>query len=267
VATRCRRSPQNQREWERSQPGAHGEDREDNGDRPPVTRREGGSEQRGDDCPASGSANPQDALVDHVAAAPVGAVRAGDVPVPACWLPGVWGRLTAELGGPGLAVPSPKALRDLRRRIGIAPVKALLEVLAGPLGQRRTPGIMFGRYRTVAFDGCRTEAPAAPRHRALPAGPELPPGRSRQRAGGAVGPRPPGRRCGPGGSPGPSRPRPNTPAANTADDPARRGIGTPAGQSAHAALHCHCGRTASRPVLTARGVSALRRRGGCRARP
>ncbi|MGH7733700.1 MAG: transposase, partial [Gemmatimonadales bacterium] len=53
-------------------------------------------------------------------------------------------------------MPSPKALRDLRRRIGIAPVKALFEVLAGPLGQPRTPGVMFGRYRTVAFDGCRS---------------------------------------------------------------------------------------------------------------
>jgi hypothetical protein len=27
-------------------------------------------------------------------------------------------------------------------------------VLAGPLGRPRTPGVMFGRYRTVAFDGC-----------------------------------------------------------------------------------------------------------------
>ena len=30
----------------------------------------------------------------------------------------VWGRLTAALDGLGLAVPSAKALRDLRRRIG-----------------------------------------------------------------------------------------------------------------------------------------------------
>ena len=69
---------------------------------------------------------------------------------------GVWGKLTAALGGLGLAVPSAKALRDLRRRIGTAPVKALFEMLAGPLGQPRTPGMMFGRYRTVAFDGCRS---------------------------------------------------------------------------------------------------------------
>jgi len=69
---------------------------------------------------------------------------------------GVWGKLTAALDGLGLAVPTRKALRDLRRRVGVKPVKALFEMLAGPLGQRGTPGIMFGRYRPVAFDGCRS---------------------------------------------------------------------------------------------------------------
>ena len=69
---------------------------------------------------------------------------------------GVWGKLTAALDGLGLAVPSPKALRDLRRRIGIAPVRRLFEILAGPQGQPRTPGIMFGGYRTVSFDGCKS---------------------------------------------------------------------------------------------------------------
>lgn len=69
---------------------------------------------------------------------------------------GVWAKLTAGLDGLGLTVPSSKALRDLRRRVGVAPLKALFEVLAGPLGQPRTPGMMFGRYRTVAFDGCRS---------------------------------------------------------------------------------------------------------------
>lgn len=80
---------------------------------------------------------------------------------------GVWAKLTAALCGLGLAVPSPKALRDLRRRVGIAPVKTLFEVLAGPLGQPRTPGVLFGRYRTVAFDGCRSlKVPDTARNRA-----------------------------------------------------------------------------------------------------
>jgi hypothetical protein len=69
---------------------------------------------------------------------------------------GVWQELTAALDGPGLAVPSLKALRDLRRRLGAAPLKALFEALAGPVAWPRTPGVCFGRYRTVAFDGCRT---------------------------------------------------------------------------------------------------------------
>jgi Insertion element 4 transposase N-terminal/Transposase DDE domain len=80
---------------------------------------------------------------------------------------GVWQKLTAALGGQGLPSPSPKALRDLRRRIGTAPVKALFEVLAGPVAQPSTPGVAFGRYRTVAFDGCTSiKAPDTPRNRA-----------------------------------------------------------------------------------------------------
>ena len=69
---------------------------------------------------------------------------------------GVWGKLTAGLRVLGLGTPSGKALRDLRRRIGIAPARRLFEVLAGPLGQPRTPGIMFAGYRTVSFDGCKS---------------------------------------------------------------------------------------------------------------
>jgi Insertion element 4 transposase N-terminal/Transposase DDE domain len=66
----------------------------------------------------------------------------------------VWAKLTAALDGQGVPCPSAKALRDLRRRLGAAPLEALFEVLAGPVAQPATPGIRFGRYRTVAFDGC-----------------------------------------------------------------------------------------------------------------
>ena len=52
----------------------------------------------------------------------------------------VWGKLTAALDGLGLPRPSEKALRDLRRRLGPAPVKALFEMVAGPLAPPRTPG-------------------------------------------------------------------------------------------------------------------------------
>ena len=63
-------------------------------------------------------------------------------------------------------MPSGKALRGLRRRVGLAPVRRLFEILAGPLGQPCTPGIRFGGYRTVAFDGCRSvKVPDTPRNR------------------------------------------------------------------------------------------------------
>jgi transposase IS4-like protein/DDE family transposase len=80
---------------------------------------------------------------------------------------GVWGKLTAGLRALGLPSPSARALRDLRRRVGTAPVKRLFEVLAGPLGQPRTPGIMFAGYRTVSFDGCKSvKVPDTPANRA-----------------------------------------------------------------------------------------------------
>ncbi|MFD5575330.1 IS4 family transposase, partial [Streptomyces cadmiisoli] len=65
----------------------------------------------------------------------------------------VWSKLVAGLTA---AVPqtSEKALRDLRRRIGVAPLHRLFEVLAGPLAQPSTPGVRYRRWRTVAFDGC-----------------------------------------------------------------------------------------------------------------
>ena len=79
---------------------------------------------------------------------------------------GVWAELTAALDGLGLAVPSPKALRDLRRRLGAAPFRLLFEVLAGPAAWPRIPGVRFGRYRTVSFDGCRTiKVPGTPANR------------------------------------------------------------------------------------------------------
>jgi len=77
---------------------------------------------------------------------------------------GVWARLTAVLDA---GCPDTRALRDLRRRVGPAPLEALFAMLAGPLGRPRTPGVMFGRYRTVAFDGCRSvKVPDTGRNRA-----------------------------------------------------------------------------------------------------
>src|SRR5689334_14925308 len=68
----------------------------------------------------------------------------------------VWAKLTAGLEGLPVACPSEKALRDLRRRLGPAPVKALFEGVAGPLAQPHTRGVGFAGLRTVAFDGCNS---------------------------------------------------------------------------------------------------------------
>lgn len=68
----------------------------------------------------------------------------------------VWQKLTAGLIGLDLPTPSEKALRDLRRRLGPAPFKALFEIVAGPLGQPHTPGVSYRGMRTVAFDGCNS---------------------------------------------------------------------------------------------------------------
>ncbi len=89
----------------------------------------------------------------------------------------VWDKLTAGLGGLGLSRPSEKALRDLRRRLGPAPFKALFEVVAGPLAAPRVPGVSFRGLRTVAFDGCSSlRVPDTARNRAWP-------GRVRHKAG------------------------------------------------------------------------------------
>ena len=72
---------------------------------------------------------------------------------------GVWARLTAALDGLGLAVPSPRALRDLRRRLGPAPFRALFEVLAGPGSLAVHPG---GDVRPVPDGGLRW-LPVCPR--------------------------------------------------------------------------------------------------------
>ncbi|WP_351236316.1 IS4 family transposase [Streptomyces sp. NPDC002133] len=65
----------------------------------------------------------------------------------------VWEKLVAGLTAQ-VPQPSEKALRDLRRRIGVAPLQRLFDILAGPLAQPSTPGVRYRRWRTVAFDGC-----------------------------------------------------------------------------------------------------------------
>ncbi|MEQ7128746.1 IS4 family transposase [Actinopolymorpha sp. B11F2] len=68
----------------------------------------------------------------------------------------VWQKLTAGLAGMSVPSPSEKALRDLRRRLGPTPLRAVFEVVAGPLGRPQTPGVCYRGLRTVGFDGCNS---------------------------------------------------------------------------------------------------------------
>ena len=55
----------------------------------------------------------------------------------------VWDKMTAALEDLELPRPSEKALRDLRRRLGPAPAKALFETIAVPLAPPGTPGVFY----------------------------------------------------------------------------------------------------------------------------
>ncbi|GAA3379574.1 hypothetical protein GCM10020367_63670 [Streptomyces sannanensis] len=70
----------------------------------------------------------------------------------------VWGKLTAGLAGMPIVCPSTKALRDLRRRLGSAPVRALFEVLAGRWPSRPRRG-----YGSARIGRCRSTAAARSR--------------------------------------------------------------------------------------------------------
>lgn len=74
----------------------------------------------------------------------------------------VWDKLTAGLSR-AQPRPSEKALRDLRRRLGPAPLRLLFESVAGPVASPTTPGVCYRGWRTVAFDGCSSsKAPDRP---------------------------------------------------------------------------------------------------------
>jgi transposase IS4-like protein/DDE family transposase len=80
----------------------------------------------------------------------------------------VWAKLTAGLTGIPVPNPSEKALRELRRRLGPAPMKALFEIVAGPLAQPHTPGVCYAGLRTVAFDGLNSlKVPDTDRNRSF----------------------------------------------------------------------------------------------------
>ena len=79
----------------------------------------------------------------------------------------VFGKLCAGLPARLQVRCSEKALRAVRRRLGPAPFKALFAQVAGPLAAPDTPGVSYRRWRTVAFDGCKSlQAPDSGGNRA-----------------------------------------------------------------------------------------------------
>jgi hypothetical protein len=73
----------------------------------------------------------------------------------------VWQKLTASLTALPVVIPTAKALRDLRRSIGSAPMRRLFEVLCGPLAQPKTPEVEVPqRFRTMRtrVSGARSAA-------------------------------------------------------------------------------------------------------------
>ena len=60
----------------------------------------------------------------------------------------VWARMTAGLDGLQVARPSPSALAAARRRIGVAPLRALFDLLRGPAPSRARSGV-YWRGRLV----------------------------------------------------------------------------------------------------------------------
>lgn len=78
----------------------------------------------------------------------------------------VWDKMTAALEDPGVARPSEKALRDLCRRLGPAPLKALSGTVAVRLAPPGTPGVFYRGLRTVASGGLNSvKVPDSDRNR------------------------------------------------------------------------------------------------------
>ena len=55
----------------------------------------------------------------------------------------VWARMIAGLGGLSVAVPTAGALAHARRRIGVAPLRALFDLLRGPAAGVSVKGVLF----------------------------------------------------------------------------------------------------------------------------
>lgn len=74
----------------------------------------------------------------------------------------VWQRMTAGLTGLTVATPTAAALAQARRRLGAAPLKALLDLLCGPAAAPRTKGVYWRGLLVTAIDGTMMCCPDSP---------------------------------------------------------------------------------------------------------
>lgn len=76
---------------------------------------------------------------------------------------GVWQRLTAALEGLPVAQPTAAALTQARRRLGVAPLRALFDLLRGPAATPRfAGGVRWGGLLVCALDGTTMTVPDTP---------------------------------------------------------------------------------------------------------
>ncbi|MFF2519448.1 IS4 family transposase [Streptomyces sp. NPDC058086] len=75
---------------------------------------------------------------------------------------GVWGKLTVGLGDTVVAHPCASSLSRARRRLGVAPLRALFTVLAGPVATPAQTCAFYRGRRVVAIDGTTLNAPDEP---------------------------------------------------------------------------------------------------------
>ncbi|MFA0839105.1 transposase domain-containing protein [Streptomyces rochei] len=75
---------------------------------------------------------------------------------------GVWSKLTAGLGNIVVAHACASSLSRARRRLGVAPLRALFTVLAGPVATPAQTCAFYRGRRVVAIDGTTLNAPDEP---------------------------------------------------------------------------------------------------------
>jgi len=75
---------------------------------------------------------------------------------------GVWGKLTAGLEGLPVAAPTAGALAQARRRVGVAPLRWLFELLRGPSAAPHGRGVWWRGLLVCAIDGTIMSVPDAP---------------------------------------------------------------------------------------------------------